>query len=101
MENLTVIFRKEYDPYMKIWKYLAVFPECCNWKGDMSCLPFYDVTDGVMFENHDECSVEYYHKTKTIRNSELLSELKVKVERYYNSLPGEKTNLIVRLKRRL
>ena len=22
-----VVFRKEFDPYMKIWKYLAVFPD--------------------------------------------------------------------------
>lgn len=99
--DLQVIFRKEYDPYMEIWKWLAVFPTETDWRGNMQCISFYDVQDGTMFDNHSECCPEYYHKTKTIKDKKILEELKSKLERYYNSLPGEEINLVVRLKRKL
>lgn len=90
MEKEKVIFRKEYDNYMKIWKYLAVFPEERGLFGRICAVPFY--FDGywkAWFEPFCEMDCCYYYKsTKIIHKNDaiipiLLSALKERYEEEY------------------
>ena len=98
MEKIKAIFRIEHDPYMDIDKFIAIFPESkANFRGDVNCLPFW--FDGEWrFECHSEICYSYYRETKYIKDKTLLKRLKEIVEDYYNNMPGEKVELIVRQK---
>ncbi len=54
MAELTkekVIFRREYDPYMKVWGYVVGFPDDEANRGKIGCLPFKIYEDGrAVFE---------------------------------------------------
>lgn len=98
MKKIKTIFRIEHDPYMDIDKFIAIFPESkANSRGDVNCLPFW--FDGQWhFESHGEICRWYYWKTKHIKNKELLQNLKEVVEAFYNDMPDEKVELIIRQK---
>lgn len=82
-----LILRREYDYYLKTWKYLAVFPDERANVGKVACLPFYFSHEEVIFESFCEASLEYYYKkTKCIKaNLEEAIKCKIALEKYYNT----------------
>ena len=66
-----IIFRHEYDPYMKIWKYLCVFPDAVeNWRGDVGCVSIWKADDGHWWhESYGGVSREYCYKCKIIHKN--------------------------------
>lgn len=90
MEELKVIIRREYDPYMKMWKYLAAFPEDRDRLGNIMCLPFYFSRDGknTIFECHDYVCMGYYYKTKIVHaKTDEAEKCRAAIEHYYNHDP--------------
>lgn len=66
-----VIFRTEYDPYMKMEKYLAVFPDDPANPGRVAFTPLYFNSHGVTFEPYGEMDLSYYYKkTKIVHKKE-------------------------------
>ena len=91
MEKEKVIFRREYNPYRKEWSFLAVFPDETDWRGLISCVPFYfidewDGTQTTIFE----CSCDmdrpyYYNKTRIIHKKDaVVDKLLSAIEKRYN-----------------
>lgn len=72
-----VIFRTEYDPYMKMEKYLAVFPDDQAFPGRIAYVPLYFTEHGTTFECYDEMSLDYYYgETKIVhKNNEIVKRL--------------------------
>lgn len=86
MEKL--ILRREYDPFMKMWKYLAVFPEERANIGRICCVAFYfNCYNQVVFEPFCEADLGYYYKkTKRIKaKSDEAEKCKTALEKYYNT----------------
>ena len=88
-----VIFRREYDPYMEMWKYLAVFPDDLSDSGRIGAIPFYRKNFSAMewwFEPYGEVAFPYYYGTKIIhKNDPVVHELLKAVEDYFEYKPGE------------
>lgn len=62
-----VIFRMEYDPYMKMWGYLAGFPNAEANRGRIGCLPFKIYENGkAVFEPYTEVDKFYFLKKKLV-----------------------------------
>ena len=71
-----VVFRKEYDPYMKIWKYLAVFPDDIARRGMYMAVPIWKINGQPWRENAVEISASYYLRTKVVhKNDPIVNEL--------------------------
>lgn len=63
-----VVFRRDYDPYMEMEKYLAVFPDDPHNVGKLAFVAFYFNGDRAVFEPYGEMCFDYYYgKTKRIR----------------------------------
>ena len=62
-----VVFRRDYDPYMKTEKYLAVFPDDPHNVGRLAFVSFYFNDDRAVFEPYGEMSLDYYRKTIRVR----------------------------------
>lgn len=86
-----IIFRREYDPYMKMWKYLAVFPDDPASYGRINATPFYKNGDNWWFEPYTEVSVRYYYdSTKIIhRKDPVISDLLKVIENHYGYTHSE------------
>lgn len=82
--NEKVVFRKEYDPYVKKWGYLAIFPEDKVSRPDrVTALPFHYNGDEAFFECYTEISLGYMYKQKIIHKKDpVIPKLKETVERY-------------------
>lgn len=82
-----VVFRKDYDPYMKIEKYVAVFPDDPHNAGTLPFVALYFNGDRPVFEPYGEMCLDYYYKkTKCIykQSDDALRCLRA-VEWYYDS----------------
>ena len=66
MEKERVIFRKEYDPYRKIWGFLACFPDDEANLGRIQAIPFYKGMYEWESYGLTEVSMEYYYAKKII-----------------------------------
>ena len=71
-----VIFRREYNPYQKVWNYLACFPDDekeTNWSY-IGCIPFYledeNNPDTWVREPYSSMSYSYYYGTKIIHKND-------------------------------
>lgn len=95
MENMKVIIRREYDPFWKEWGYIAAFPEVSANPGRISCLPFrLNADDSATFYAHEEVDLDYYYHRKIVHaKTEEAEKCRAVIERYYNSMPGEKIHL--------
>lgn len=82
-----VIFRTAFDPYMKIWKYLAVFPDDEANAGHIVAVPFWFKHDGKrVIEPLTEIALEYYYKTKLIhKNSKIIDTLIDALKYFYGN----------------
>lgn len=81
-----VIFRREYDPYMKEWGYLAAFPDDDAGRGRIACSPFKLREDGAVFEPYTEVSFSYYYGKKIVhRKDPMMGKLRKAVEDYYGT----------------
>ena len=70
MEKEKVIIRKEYDPYMKIWKYLCIFPEAYEGNGRFGCVAIWKANDGHWWhEGYDAGEVGYFYKCKIVHKN--------------------------------
>lgn len=79
-----IIFRHEYDPYMKIWGYLAIFPDDPANNGKVACVRFYQNGDSWWKESFGEASYSYLYKCKIIhKNDPIIPELLKVIEDYY------------------
>jgi len=81
-----VVIRKDYDPYMSIEKYLAVFPDDeCN-VGRYPFVSFYFNDNRPVFEPYGEMDWWYYYgKTKPVKaKSDEARECVAALEAYYN-----------------
>ena len=64
MENRLII-RKEYDPYMAMWKYVALYPDDDALPGRIVCQPFYFDANGRVI-SEPVCEMDYgYYICKT------------------------------------
>lgn len=80
-----VVFRRDYDPYMKMEKYLAVFPDDPHDIGYLAFVAFYFNGDRAVFEPYGEMCLDYYYgKTKRVRrqSDEALRCLQA-IEKYF------------------
>ena len=65
-----VVFRTDFDPYMKMEKYLVVFLDDPHNVGRLPFVSFYFNGDRPVFEPYGEMCFDYYYgKTKRIRKS--------------------------------
>lgn len=80
-----VIFRREYDPYMKMWKYLCIFPEDKQRNGNIGCVSSWLNDDGKWWhDNYDSGSPAYFHKCKIIHKDEpVVNELVRQLKMFY------------------
>ena len=70
MEKEKVIIRKEYDKYMKIWKYLCIFPEAYEGNGKFGCVAIWKENDGHWWhEGYGTGTVEYFYKCKIVHKN--------------------------------
>lgn len=87
MEN--VVFRTDYDPYMNMEKYLAVFPnDPCN-TGRVAYMGFwFDEYGRTLFEPYGEMSLDYYYNsTKVVhRNTDVAQKCLKTIEGYYGMM---------------
>lgn len=68
-----VIFRREYEPYMKQWQYLACFPDDpAEYPGAyINGIPFYFTSENHWIrEPYTGMSYGYYMKTKIIHKND-------------------------------
>ena len=86
MEKEKVIFRREYNPYMKQWQYLACFPEEQANPGRIAAVSFYfDGHNKAHFEPFCEIDRLYYLKTRIIHKKDtVISEVLSAIENYYD-----------------
>lgn len=61
MEKTKVLFRKEYNPYIKAWETIAFFPELNASYGKIQC---------YTSEGWNEASYSYYHNTRKASEAE-------------------------------
>ena len=66
MTKERVIFRREYDPYMKQWGYIAVFPDDEANPGRVGILPFKETDTGFVYEPYCEANIDYVLSKKII-----------------------------------
>jgi len=86
MEKL--VLRTEYDPYMAMEKYIAIFPGDSARPGYLAFVSFYfDRENRAIFEPYGELSFEYYYNsTKQVRkNTEDARRCCAALENYYNT----------------
>lgn len=84
MEMERVIFRREYDPYMKMEKVLACFPDDIANPGRIGSVTMYFQHDMTFFEPYNEVSLDwYYGSTKPLKDAELAEKCKLELEKYY------------------
>lgn len=85
-EKEKVIFRREYDPYMKRWGYIAGFPNDTVLTGRIGCIPFKIYEDGkAVFEPYTEVDKFYFLKKKLVHKGTEEAEACVKaLEKMYN-----------------
>lgn len=91
-----VIFRTEWNKYMKKTTYIAVFPDDES-KYGVCMIPFSIEENAAIFEAFGEMSMEYYYKyTKLVKKNsdEAKKCLKVLTD-YLNRIPNYNTNLRV------
>lgn len=70
-----VIIRREFDPYMRVWGYLAFYPDSKANPGCIQCQRVYKVSsdcNGNDFRNWrvgclDEVSLDYFYKRKIVK----------------------------------
>lgn len=79
-ERERVIFRREYDPYMEMWKYLCIFPDDPANPGMVSCLSMYKEvhygTNKWIYEPLSEANIFYIYKQKIVhKNDPIIPEL--------------------------
>ena len=91
-----VIFRKEYDPYSKIWGYLAIFPEDEANRGRVGAVPFHKgYNDKWTFEPYTEIDISYMLRKKIVhKNDPVVPELLAAIESMY----GGKYRVVEKLK---
>ena len=80
-----VVIRKEYDPYMKIWKYLCIFPEYYEGYGMYGCVAVWKTSDGIwMHDCYGAGPIEYFYKCKIIhKNSPEAIEIVTALKKFY------------------
>ena len=65
-----VIIRKEYDRYMKIWKWLCIFPEAYEGNGTYGCVAIWkDKYDHWWHDSYDAGTVTYFYKCKIVHKN--------------------------------
>ena len=80
----AVILRGEYDPYMKRWKVLAVYPEVPTRASWVACQSMYlNEHDTIWFGPFDVCSPTYYLKTRPLKDPRLIEKFKRALEERY------------------
>ena len=83
METLKVIFREEYNKYLKITGYLAIFPEIEARPGRVAALPFFYNNGNPVFEPHTEIDYGYMLRKKIVHKTEArVPRLRGDLERY-------------------
>lgn len=81
-----VIFRREYDPYMKEWGFLAAFPDDDAGRGLIAAVPFKIREGKAVFENYGEISLDYYYHKKLIKRKDpAMGTLRKALEDRYNT----------------
>lgn len=81
-----VIFRREYDPYMKEWGFLAAFPDDDAGRGLIAAVPFKIKEGKAVFENYGEIALPYYYSKKIVhRKDPMMGKLRKAVEDYYGT----------------
>lgn len=65
-----VIFRREYDPYMEMEKYLAIFPDDPASPGRVVCVPIYQTAYQWYKDCVDEADLSYIYKCKIVHKRE-------------------------------
>lgn len=89
MEMERVIFRRCYDPYMKMEMILAVFPDDEANPGRLVFLPMYFNGNETRFECTNEMTYWYYlEDTKPLKDKELAEKCKVELEQFYRNSSG-------------
>lgn len=71
MEKEKVIFREEYNPYLKQIGYLAIFPEIEASLGRVFALPFYYINGEPRFEPHTEIDYGYMLRKKIVHKKDV------------------------------
>ena len=70
MNKEKVIIRREYDPYMKLWKYLCIFPESYEGNGTYGCVSLWKNEYGQwVHEPYTSGAVSYFYKCKLIHKN--------------------------------
>lgn len=65
-----VIIRREYDPYMKIWKYLCIFPELYEGNGLWGCVSIWKDSHGYWWhEPYTAGAVSYFYKCRIVHKN--------------------------------
>ena len=83
MEKEKVIFREEYNPYLKQTGYLAIFPEIEANIGRVFALPFYYINGVPTFEPHTEIDYSYMLRKKIIhKNDTRVTKLLRDIEKF-------------------
>lgn len=79
-----VVFRKEFDPYMKMWKYLAVFPDDVASIGMWMAVPIWKVNNHPWRESAGEVSWDYYYNmTKVVHKKDPIVEELVEILKFF------------------
>ena len=80
-----VAFRLEFDPYMKVDKVLACFPDEETNPGRLACLSmWFDGNGNVWFEPWGDCVITYYWECKPLKDVDLAQKCKEALETRYD-----------------
>ena len=70
MDKEKVIIRREYDPYMKIWKWLCIFPETYEGNNTWGCIPIWKDGHGQWWsECYTAGTLDYFYKCKIVHKN--------------------------------
>ena len=79
-----IVLRLEYDPYMEMEKIMVCYPEEEALFGRLCCQAmWFDGNGTAWFEACDECDIEYYWKTKPLKDKVLADKCKNALEARY------------------
>ena len=80
-----VIFRRDYDPYMKIEKYLACFPDDEANIGNIAYVPIYfnGKDERPCHDVYAEMPLDYYYKKKIIYKTDPIVNKLVDALKYF------------------
>lgn len=78
-----VIFRRDYDPYMGIEKFLACFPDDEANLGNIAYVPIYINGDTMCHDPYSEMPFDYYYRHKIVHKNESVVEDLVKILQFF------------------